>query len=140
MKKFRTFLMLALVVMIFASVSVMSVTAARVDTGRVVIKAGEYNHWYPSSVGNTSNGWNVTKAASQEYYVKVNEVGYSMKIGLYYRPDNIRYPDFFNGTNTSTTIDGSFDSIRATALYRPYVENNSTVSMTVLSGSYFTLA
>ena len=139
MKKFRSLLMLALVVMIFASVSVMSVAATKINTGEVTIQGGYLHHWYLSSEGNTSNGWTVTKGGVQKCYIQVGQTGYSMEIGLFYRPTGATYMDFFEGSNTSKTINKSFTSDLDTALYRPCIQNNSTVSMTVLSSSYFTL-
>lgn len=139
MKKFRTFLMLALAVMMFASVSVMSVAAETVYTGETKIDGGTLMHWWPHEEDNSSNGWTVTKGGIQRCYIKLSESGYSMDIGLYYRPSKTTYMDFFSGSNTSKTISKSFTSSLDTAKYRPCIQNNSTVSMTVLSGSYFTL-
>ena len=103
-----------------------------------MIDKNSYFHWYPDTEGNKSNGWVVTKAANQSCRVVVGEKGYDMEIGMYYRPDGVYTPTFFDGTNSSsTTISRNYTSKLDTALYRPYVRNASTVEMTVESGSRF---
>lgn len=138
MRKFRKFLSLTLAVMTLASIFIFSANAVTINIPETHIRKNSSFHWYPDTEGNTSNGWQVTKAAKQSCRVVVGETGYDMEVGMYYRPDGKYTPTFFNGTNSSTTISRNYTSSLDTALYRPYVRNSSTVDMTVKSSSWFT--
>ena len=137
MRKFRNFLLFTLAVMTLTSSFIFSGSATTINIPETHIDKNSYFHWYPDTEGNKSNGWVVTKAANQSCRVVVGEKGYDMEIGMYYRPDGVYTPTFFDGTNSSTTISRNYTSKLDTALYRPYVRNASTVEMTVESGSRF---
>ncbi len=138
MRRFRKTLMIIMTLAMFGFGALIGVNVVNASgTANISydgIKAGTKVLWQPA---NNQSGYNLTGGGTQKLRIYMTQEGNKINAGLC-RMSNHNNLSMYNGTVSGKKTNELSKTITDSGYYKPYVKNNnSTVSLTVTSSSYF---